>query len=488
MIPHFIDEPELEFGGGNRHLDIRFGITAFGPLDLDSPQRPSKLNLGMIGTSETIEGATTWLEKCSNGVEGKQTRQPTMHPRFPGSTESTGLHSVIVTAPTATGTLTKAQIASVIRTTGEKARAEAAVELLFAEMQQLVENAPTIDVILCAVPLDLVNALDESEVETESSEETEDAEEPQTSRLVYDYRDMLKARMMALRKPIQIIRPGTYDESKLRQQKKRPDRVLTPQHEATRAWNIFTALYYKAGGTPWRIVRESSALTACYVGVSFYETFEGDALRTSIAQVFNERGEGVIVRGGAAKISKEDRQPHLAGDDAAALLTNALRRYREVHKTLPARVVVHKSSGFDADELAGFLHALDAEKIDQADLLSFGKSYIRLSRSGTYPPLRGTMVSLSDEHHILYTKGSVDFFRTWPGMHIPTPRAFKVAQAESTPRFLAQEIMSLTKMNWNNSQFDGSDPITLRAAREVSRVLRYCDDDVTPETRYSYYM
>ena len=31
--------------------------------------------------------------------------------------------------------------------------------------------------------------------------------------------------------------------------------------EATRAWNIHTALYYKAGGIPWRLVRDAAELT-----------------------------------------------------------------------------------------------------------------------------------------------------------------------------------------------------------------------------------
>ena len=33
MKLHFIDEPELEFGGGGRHIDIRHGLAEHGPLD-----------------------------------------------------------------------------------------------------------------------------------------------------------------------------------------------------------------------------------------------------------------------------------------------------------------------------------------------------------------------------------------------------------------------------------------------------------------------
>jgi len=116
---------------------------------------------------------------------------------------------------------------------------------------------------------------------------------------------------------------------------------------------FFPALYYKARGTPWRLVRDPSQLSACFVGISFYESLDRSRLTTSMAQVFNELGEGVVVRGGAASLSKEDRRPHLSGEDCQKLIADALTRYRDVHFTLPARVLIHKSSAFSADEEAG---------------------------------------------------------------------------------------------------------------------------------------
>jgi len=35
-----IAEPELEFGGGGRHLDIRFGLMDHGPFDAAHPEAP----------------------------------------------------------------------------------------------------------------------------------------------------------------------------------------------------------------------------------------------------------------------------------------------------------------------------------------------------------------------------------------------------------------------------------------------------------------
>ena len=95
---------------------------------------------------------------------------------------------------------------------------------------------------------------------------------------------------------------------------------------------------FKAGGVLWRLQRASTDLATCFVGISFYRTADSDTLDTAVAHIFNERGDGVIVRGGTAKVSEEDRQPHLLATDAGKLLLNALAVYKREHRTLPARM------------------------------------------------------------------------------------------------------------------------------------------------------
>lgn len=130
--------------------------------------------------------------------------------------------------------------------------------------------------------------------------------------------------------------------------------------------------------------------------MSFYKSLDKNALLTSVAQVFNERGEGVVVRGGTATVSQEDLQPHLPEERAYELMKDALARYREVHKTLPARVVIHKSSRFEPNEEKGFEAALDEKGISSHDFLWISGSSTRLYRAGKYPPLRGTLLTLDD--------------------------------------------------------------------------------------------
>jgi hypothetical protein len=64
MKADFLQEPELEFGGG-KHIDIKFGLMDYGPLDFDNPLAPKRIKLGIVGMPEAIEGITKWLERCS---------------------------------------------------------------------------------------------------------------------------------------------------------------------------------------------------------------------------------------------------------------------------------------------------------------------------------------------------------------------------------------------------------------------------------------
>lgn len=476
MNVQHIPEPELEFGNG-RHVDIRFGLMNHAPLDFENTLSPRQIKVGIVGTPQTVERLKGWFDRCNKGIEAKASNKPYLFPHFPGFEET--FRSSLVLDQQLTRTIHQNVLEQLATKKKGSGLVDEAVDIFLAEFQYLVENANP-DVLVCALPTSLLDAMDGGAGESESSTEP--------TGVTMNFHHLLKARGMVLRKPIQIILPTTYDKEAKRKPTKRPGGMKELQDEATRAWNLHTALYYKAGGIPWRITRDASQLTACFVGVSFYKTLDLSSLMTSVAQVFNQRGEGVIVRGGAAKISKEDRQPHLSAEDAQKLLKNALKEYRLHHKNFPARLVLHKTSGFNREELAGFQAALQENQIDLYDLVSVGDSFMRLFRNGIYPPLRGTLLEVDPKIHVLYTRGSVPFFETYTGKYPPLPLLFRCENTAETPRSLAEEMLALTKMNWNSTQFDGGEPITVRAARQVGSILKYIDEHGFVEPRYSFYM
>jgi hypothetical protein len=223
--------------------------------------------------------------------------------------------------------------------------------------------------------------------------------------------------------------------------------------------------------------RDPKAFRSSFVGISFYNDPHANRLLTSTAQMFDERGQGLIIRGGRAQTDKNDRRVFLARtDDAYTLLRRSLDAYRSQHKQYPARVVLHKTSRFEKVELEGFQEALDETQVDLADFVWISSSSpLRVFRPGGYPVLRGTCISF-DKEALLYTRGSVPFFQTYP---------VRCRDAESTPLVLAREVLLLSEMNWNTSQFDGGLPITLLASREVSKVLRYVPSTIRDVPQYS---
>jgi hypothetical protein len=375
------------------------------------------------------------------------------------------------------------EIARLVKVPGQREMTRAVVETIANEIGALSERTVKPDVVLVALPIEIIertyNARDVGSVE-----EGEEAE----AGADLDFRGMLKAACMKVRLPIQLMWPTTFDPSFKIPRKLKETSDRRTQDPATIAWNLLTATYYKAGGLPWRLARDARQLRTSFVGLSFYRSTDGDHVHTSTAQMFDERGEGLILRGGRMVESEEDRKPHLTAEDAYALLRKSLKVFRDQHGHWPARVVLHKTSKFDRNELDGFHKAIDERDIDYADFVWVHKSMTRLYRLGVYPPLRGSLLRFDKDEALLYTRGSVEFFRTYPGMYIPRPLMLRCQALGQPMQHIAEEMLALTKMNWNNTQFDNGLPITIAAARQVGEVLKYVSEEQEIAPRYSFYM
>jgi hypothetical protein len=198
----------------------------------------------------------------------------------------------------------------------------------------------------------------------------------------------------------------------------------------------------------------------------------------------------VIVRGGEARYSKDDRTVYLDKDGAIELLRKALGTYRREHENYPARVVLHKTSKFTQGELEGLMLVLAEKEIDRYDFVNLDSSFTRLFRVGDYPPVRGTWLELEEAVCLLYATGSVPYYETYQGKYPPRTLKLNRQAGQLSLKQLAQETLALTKMNWNSTDFDELFPITLRAARQVGSILKYLeevsDDDI--KQFYRFYM
>jgi hypothetical protein len=469
----FINEPRLIFAHGE-HICPRRGITTYGVFDQTQETRRTEIYVGGTGSSECVEMLGGWLDRCKVGIDAPaNAKQKNLKPAFCGFNKNVGFGADIRFSSDLTRPIKNSDIAKVIAIPSRMARIEAAIDLYYENIKFLAQNRH-VDVIICVLPEVLYKVISTEEVGGDEALDEDDTDGDELN-----FRRALKARSMPLGKPLQLIRQVNLDETKSAGQ----------QDDATKAWNFCTALYYKSGPTiPWKLEQKSSRATSCAVGIAFYRSRDRHSLCTSLAQIFDELGNGLILRGTPVHIDKDDRVPRLTSQQAHDLIAAALNEYRVAMRNFPARLVVHKSSNFTADEIAGIEEAVQDLRVDAVDFVTILDSKQRLFRDGNYPPFRGTLARLSDSRLLLYSRGSVWYYQTYPGQYVPQPIELRVVKSEESPTLIAKEILGLTKMNWNNTQFDGKYPVTLGCARKVGEILKYLGDSATPQIRYGYYM
>ena len=71
-------------------------------------------------------------------------------------------------------------------------------------------------------------------------------------------------------------------------------------------------------------------------------------------------------------------------------------------------------------------------------------SPIAIFREGNYPVLRGTFVDL-DGKGLLYTRGSVPFYGTYPGLRVPRPLLQSLRNSDSNLPTLAKDVLRVTQ-------------------------------------------
>lgn len=473
----YFDEPVLEFGHGT-HVCPRKGITDFGVFDFDSVGRSDTVRVGAVGTGICLQKLIDWVDRSRSPIAGpKEARQVRLFPSFPGIRPDSGFHTSFECGDRTRRQIPQSDVGRALKIGKFADRVACVVELYHEHVAFLAENRE-VDVIVCVIPDELYESVSVN-AEEDQGVPSDGAEQGGTTWQESNFRRAVKARTLHLSCPIQLVRESTFDSATLGQ-----------QDEATKAWNFWTALYYKSGPkVPWRIPRyDGSPDLSCAIGIAFYRTRDRSELQTSLAQVFDEMGNSVILRGTSVEIDKHDRTPRLTSAQAHDLIRKALGEYRLAIGSFPKRVVVHKSANFGEGELDGIAGAATECGTQFVDFVTVMNSDIHLYRSGQYPPYRGTALHLNDERHVLYTRGSVWYYETYPGLYVPRPIEYRIVRSDSSAAVLGKEILALSKLDWNNTRLDGKYPITIGCARRVGEVLKYLGPDDDVPTRYAYYM
>lgn len=477
------EEPELEFGDKHHHPDPRLGLVEAGPLQ---PPLGDVIRIAVVGSAKTVEDTQKFLVDAAAGFQGKTERHPNLHPDFPGLGNLNPFRCRFEIQDGATAALSQSKIEKIRKEPDHRKAVEMAVEEIVSELQTLDESSHRPDVAIVALPVALIERVWNAKVDSKSTTEKEDSSGSDAP----NFRGLLKARTMGLSYPVQIVWEDVIDEKASIPRKIKESRDRDIQDLADRTWNLVTTLYYKGSGRiPWRRMPREGEYAACYVGISFYREAGGQQLFTSAAQMFDERGRGFILKGKRAQTESRGRHPYMTSNDAYDLTSQVLSAYKNHHKHFPARVIILKTSRFRDDEAEGILKALDEAGTEFRDLVWVQESYsVKILRDGNYPVLRGTFVNLAGKG-LLYTNGSIPYYGTYPGQYDPRPLLLCPHESsDSTISRIAEEVFSLTKINWNSTQMNQRLPIPIRAARKVGEVLKYMDDGQAVSADYRRYI
>ena len=122
----FLKEPQLIFGGGNRYVDQKIGLTLYGPSGPpDMPPNIKSVKVGIIGPGETVSLADEWIGKLKGEVlSGKN---PPLFPPFPGFDAT--FDCELITAKQWKEIITKEEIGSLVRINRYEDRVKKAVNL-----------------------------------------------------------------------------------------------------------------------------------------------------------------------------------------------------------------------------------------------------------------------------------------------------------------------------------------------------------------------
>src|SRR5947209_5757253 len=148
-------EPLLEFGGGSRHQDVRFGLTDFGPVDIDA-DRLRTVRIGIVGNAKTTDGFKNWLARCEKGIPAKNSRQPNLFPAFPGTNQDGPFRCHFEFSEHNTKVIPTATLNEITSESNDQLAIAKALDCFSAEIEALSQRDNPPNIIVCALPVEVI--------------------------------------------------------------------------------------------------------------------------------------------------------------------------------------------------------------------------------------------------------------------------------------------------------------------------------------------
>lgn len=481
----WLPEPQIEFRYGQALEDPRDGLKIFGPLDVG---KPYGIRAGVIGTPDGIRRFKEWVERINRPIQDAEdgiarptylgfetifrvpwSPKPLIELEIPLTEIETSVHlddkyqRVFKTVDLYANRILKA-----VR------EEDTSVDLWFVVVPEIVyiycRPKSNVAIALRVEADRKMNIKNAQRLLTQPSLFPQDNIDAQPYHYEVNFHNQLKARLLGARVLTQIIRESTitpwefYNEFPKRARGQ--DKL-----QASIAWNLTTATFYKVGGRPWKLnaIRQG----VCYIGLVFKQlaapTSSGNAC--CAAQMFLDSGDGIVFKGNVGPWYNPDNGDyHLSRKAAKELVQVALDTYSSRHHCYPSELFLHGRVEFNDNEWLGFKDAVG----DDTNLVGIRireNTDLKLFRKASMPVLRGMAYIYGVKKAYLWTKGYIPRLQTYPGREVPNPVQIVICRGRTDIDLVLKDILSLTKLNYNTCIYGDGMPVTLKFADAVGEIL-----------------
>jgi len=500
-----LPEPMLLFGHNQSMEDPRDGLTLFNPLD---ESKTYGIRAGVIGTQSGIDRYKKWVARIQTPIieTDKSGKAVSHRPFFPGF--ETAFRVPWKPEPFLQLVIPDGELEKYLYL-GERyirvyKTVSVYVERILAAKRNLDEQ---VDIWFVIVPENVwQKCRPQSTVEASLRIETTEKRNPRNARrlqaepsffeedniaaIPYHYEvqfhNQLKARLLRDKILSQIIRETTIAPNDFLDQFDRPTRQV--DDESAIAWNLSTAVFYKAGGRPWKISQIRDGV--CYVGLAFKQDELNADPRSACcaAQMFLDSGDGVVFKGALGPWHTSGRGDyHLSRDAARSVIGMAIDCYRDNKGYPPKELFIHGKVRFDQNEWSGFRDAVD-EKTNIVGVRIRSENGFKIFTKGRLAVLRGLSYVRDDRTAFLWTKGFIPRLNTYPGRGVPNPLLIDVCRGDAKIQTVLKDILALTKINYNACIFADGMPVTLKFADAVGEILTAGPVEDVPPLPFRHYI
>ena len=274
-------------------------------------------------------------------------------------------------------------------------------------------------------------------------------------------------------------------------------------------WWLSLSFFVKSFRTPWILANTNNTTAFAGLGYSVENKNDVDGhIVLGCSHIYSSNGEGLkykLARISNDKIQWRHKKPHLSYDDAYEFGKSILNLFYESMNELPKRVVIHKRTFFTDEEKQGIIDSIsDNNKVESIDLVEINfENNIKYTSSRIYngkvdidgySVSRGTCIQLNSKEALLWAHGVIPSvinpkWNFYPGgRYIPKPLRIIKHYGTGSLEQIANEILGLTKMNWNSLNMYSQLPATISSSNDIARIGKLIGANSKHEYDYRYFI